>query len=83
MPTDAAGTLAPRIEDAVLEQLQHQVPDVDVGCQTPATQLRLVRLWIGRAEYDGARNKVAITFARDTSSALISKTSSCTQESNP
>ena len=71
------------IEDAVLEQLQHQVPDVDVGCQTLATQLRLVRLWIGRAEYDGARNKVAITFARDTSSALISQTSSCTKESHP
>ena len=71
------------IEDAVLEQLQHQVPDVDVGCQTLATQLRLVRLWIGRAEYDGTRNKVAITFARETCSESLGQPSSCTQESNP
>jgi site-specific DNA recombinase len=71
------------IEDAVLEQLQHQVPDVDVGCQTPATQLRLIRLWIGRAEYDGKQNKVAITFARETCSESMVQPSSCTQESNP
>jgi site-specific DNA recombinase len=70
------------IEDAVLEQLQQQVPDVDVRCQTLATQLRLVRLWIGRVDYDGPQNKAAITFARDTSSALISQPSSCTPESN-
>ena len=36
------------IEDAVLEQIQHQVPDVGVRCQTPGVQLRLVRLRIAK-----------------------------------
>ena len=54
---------AETIEEAVLEQIQHQAPDVDVRCQTPGAQLRLVRLWIGRVDYDGARNKVTISFA--------------------
>jgi hypothetical protein len=60
--------LARVIEDAVLEQLQQQGPGIDLRCQTPSAQLRLVRLWIARVEYDGTQNKVTITFTRDTSS---------------
>jgi site-specific DNA recombinase len=68
---------AEAIEEAVLEQIQHQAPDVDVRCQTPGAQLRLVRLWIGRVDYDGAQNKVAISFAPNGFSA---QPPSCTQE---
>jgi hypothetical protein len=60
---------AETIEDAVLEQIQTQAPDVDVRCQIPGAQLRLVRLWIGRVDYDGVQNKVAISFAAAGSSA--------------
>jgi hypothetical protein len=66
---------AKAIEEAVLEQIQHQAPDVDVGCQTPGAQLRLVRLWIGRVDYDGAQNKVAIRFAP---TASLAQPPSCT-----
>jgi hypothetical protein len=50
------------IEQAVLEQIQTRDPNVDVRTETPGGHLRLVRLWIGRVDYDGAQNKVAITF---------------------
>jgi site-specific DNA recombinase len=60
---------AETIEEAVLQQFQHQAPDVDVRCQTPGAQLHLVRLWIGRVDYDGVQNKVAISFAAAGSSA--------------
>ena len=64
------------IEETVLEQIQHQKPDLDVRGQTPGAQLRLVRLRIGRVDYDGAQNKLAITFRPDEFST------SC-QEANP
>jgi site-specific DNA recombinase len=78
----APSILGRAIEDAVLEQLQHQAPGVDVRCQTANAQLRLVRLWIGRVDYDGTQNKVAITFARNASSPLTNQPPSCSQETS-
>jgi site-specific DNA recombinase len=66
------------IEAAVLEQIQNQVPNVDVRTEAPSTQLRLVRLWISRVNYDAAQNKVAITFNPTGSSP-----SNGTQEAKP
>ena len=71
------------IEEVVLEQIQHQKPDLDVRGQTPGAQLYLVRLWIGRIDYDGAQNKVAIAFRPARSSVANAEGSHCTQESNP
>jgi hypothetical protein len=68
------------IEEAVLEQIQYQAPNVDVRCLTPGAQLRLVRLWIDRIDYDGAQNKVTITFTANGSSA---QPPSCPQETTP
>ena len=65
------------IEEAVLKQIQHYKPHLDVCWQTPGMQLRLVRLWIGRVDYDGAQNKVAISFVPNGFSA---QPSSGTQE---
>ena len=78
-PSVSAGA----IEDAVLEQLQHQAPDVDVRCQTPSAQLRLVRHWIGRVDYDGTQNKVIITFTPNRSSGWTNQPPSCIQETTP
>jgi hypothetical protein len=50
------------IEETVLEQIQTRDPHVEVRTEAASTQLRLVRLWIGRVDYDAAQNKVAITF---------------------
>jgi hypothetical protein len=71
------------IEDAVSEQVQHHAPNVDVQCDSARAQLRLVRLWIGRVDYDGAQNKVAITFNPTGSSASSTEEPHCTQETNP
>jgi site-specific DNA recombinase len=71
------------IEETVLEQIQHRVPNLDVRTETPSGQLRLVRLWIGRVDYDAAQNKVAITFNPTGSWALSAQGSHCTQERNP
>ena len=71
------------IEETVLEQIQHQRPDLDVRGQTPGAQLRLVRLWISRVDYDGTQNKVAITFRLARSSVANAEGSHCPQESNP
>jgi hypothetical protein len=60
----------------VLEQIQHQKPDLDVRGQTPGAQLRLVRHRIGRVDYDGTQNKLAITFRPD-------EFSTSGQEANP
>src|SRR5262249_30538784 len=38
------------IEETVLEQIQHQKPDLDVRRHSPSAQLRLVQLWIGRVD---------------------------------
>jgi site-specific DNA recombinase len=74
---------APDIEEAVLEQIQHQKPDLDVRGQTPGAQLCLVRLWIGRVDYDGTQNKVAITFRPDGFSTSSTQHPPCSQEANP
>jgi hypothetical protein len=79
-----SGSISARdIEETVLEQIQHQKPDLDVRGQTPGAQLRLVRLRIGRVDYDGAQNKLAITFNPTASSVANAEGSHCTQESNP
>src|SRR5262249_24252684 len=57
------------IEETVLEQIQTRDPNVDVRTKAPSTQLRLVRLWISRVDYDAAQNKVTITFNPTASSA--------------
>jgi len=61
------------IEEAVLEQIQTRDPNVDVRTEAPSARLRLVRLWIGRVDYDGAQNKVAITFNPSGGSASSSE----------
>ena len=71
------------IEETVLEQIQIRHPHVDVRTEAPGAQLRLVRLWIGRVDYDRAQNKVAIAFRPARSSVANAEGSSCTQESNP
>jgi site-specific DNA recombinase len=71
------------IEEAVLEQIQIRDPNVDVRTEAASTQLRLVRLWIGRVDYDAAQNKVTITFNPTGSSASSAQGSHCPQESNP
>jgi hypothetical protein len=70
------------IEEAVLEQIQTRDPNIDVRT-APSAQLRLVRLWISRVDYDGAQNKVAITFRLARSSVANAEGSHCAQESNP
>jgi len=71
------------IEETVLEQIQTRDPNVDVLTEAPSAQLRLVRLWIGRVDYDGAQNKVAITFNPSGSSASSTERTDGTQETNP
>jgi site-specific DNA recombinase len=71
------------IEETVLEQIQTRDPNVKVRTEAPSTQLRLVRLWIGRVDYDAAQNKVAITFNPSGSSASSAKPSNAIQETNP
>jgi len=71
------------IEETVLEQIQTRDPHVDVRTEAPSAQLRLVRLWIGRVDYDGAQNKVAITFNPSGSSASSTERTDGTQETNP
>jgi site-specific DNA recombinase len=71
------------IEEAVLEQIQTQAPDVDVRAATPSARLRLVRLWINRVDYHGAQNKVTITFNPTGSSASSAERPPRTQETNP
>jgi site-specific DNA recombinase len=79
-----AGSISARdIEETVLEQIQTRDPNVDVRNEAPSAQLRLVRLWIGRVDYDGAQNKLAITFNPTASSLANAEGSHCTQESNP
>src|SRR5262249_24867811 len=56
-------------EAAVLEQIQRQCPDVDVRKQPPSARLELVRHWISRVDYDGAEDKLAITFHPNSLSA--------------
>ena len=71
------------IEETVLEQIQTRDPNVDVRTEAPSARLRLVRHWIGRVDYDGAQNKLAITFNPTASSVANAEGSHCTQESNP
>jgi site-specific DNA recombinase len=71
------------IEEAVLEQIQIRLPNVDVRTEALGAQLRLVRLWIGRVDYDGAQNKVAITFRPDGFSTSSTEHPPCSQEANP
>jgi len=71
------------IEEAVLEQIQTRDPHVDVRTEAPSARLRLVRLWIGRVDYDGAQNKVAITFNPSGGSASSAERTDGIQESNP
>src|SRR5262249_39846393 len=56
------------IEETVLEQIHIRDSNVDVRTEAPSARLRLVRLWVGRVDYDAAQNKVAITFRQATSS---------------
>jgi site-specific DNA recombinase len=71
------------IEEAVLEQIHTRDPNLDVRTEAPSAQLRLVRLWIGRVDYDGAQNKVAITFRPDGFSTSSTEHPPCSQEANP
>jgi hypothetical protein len=67
----------------VLEQIQTRDPHVDVRTEAPSAQLRLVRLWISRVDYDGATNKVVITFNPSGGSASSAERTDGIQESNP
>jgi len=71
------------IEETVLEQIQTRDPHVDVRTEAPSAQLRLVRLWIGRVDYDGAQNKLAITFNPTGSTLSSAERTDGTQETNP
>jgi site-specific DNA recombinase len=71
------------IEETVLKQIQTRDPNVDVRTEAPSTQLRLVRLWIGRVDYDAAQNKVAITFNPTESSLSSAKPADGIKETNP
>ena len=71
------------IEEAVLEQIQTRDPNVDVRTEAPRARLRLVRHWIGRVDYDGAQNKVAITFNPSGGSASSGERADGIQETNP
>jgi hypothetical protein len=71
------------IEETVLEQIQIRDPHVDVRTEAPSARLRLVQLWIGRVDYDGAQHKVAITFHPSGGSASSAERTDGIQESNP
>jgi len=71
------------IEETVLEQIQTRDPHVDVRTEAPSAQLHLVRLWIGRVDYDAAQNKVAITFNPTGSTLSSAERTDGTQETNP
>jgi len=71
------------IEETVLEQIQTRVPHVDVRTEAPSARLRLVRLWIGRVDYDAAQNKLAITFNPTGPTLSSAERTDGTQETNP
>src|SRR6516162_613200 len=71
------------IEETVLEQIQTREHPVDVRTEAPSAQLRLVRLWIGRVDYDAAQNKLAITFNPTGSTLSTVERTDDTQETNP
>jgi site-specific DNA recombinase len=71
------------IEETVLEQIRHHKPDLDLCWRVPSAQLRLVRLWISRVDYDGTQNKLAITFRPDGCSTSSTEHPPCSQEANP
>ena len=71
------------IEETVLEQIQTREHPVDVRTEAPSAQLRLVRLWIGRVDYDAAQNKLAITFNPTGSTLSSAERTDGTQETNP
>jgi site-specific DNA recombinase len=74
---------ASAIEETVLEQIHARAPHVDVRTEAPSVQLRLVRLWVSRVDYDGAQNKVAITFNPTRLSVSSAETTDGIQETNP
>ena len=71
------------IEETVLEQIYIRDSNVDVRTEAPSAQLRLVRLWIGRVDYDAAQNKLAITFNPTGSTLSSAERTDDTQETNP
>ena len=73
------------IERLVLEQIQSLGPDPALGNLegwTPAEQLRLVQLLIERVDYDGAQDKVAITFRSDGLPSLAAERVAPNQETD-
>jgi site-specific DNA recombinase len=71
------------IEETVLEQIQTREHPVDVRTEAPSAQLRLVRLWIGRVDYDAAQNKLVITFNPTGPTLSSAERTDDTQETNP